>query len=497
MDSGARPKQLSFMSFDDARDEEETPTTPADRSRLPASIMDRGHTSEMSAGLVDATPSGEVQMRVTRGSDQNQRQVDGIDKERLNRELAEHREAEKRIMALLESQSGDKSRENSGGGDGFSNMVIPGLLLDRRRQQEDLRGQTDQCYGPSTNSPLHVPPSMRAEGYGVSVRVDRNRCVDTMTLPERRDTNVGNGILSQDSSQLGLLTNLNQTSATTPFGRPKPKKPPTFDGSGSWQDFLVQFEMIASVNKWDEGAKAYELATSLRGVAQGIVTDIEPLRRLDYNYLVSALTSRFEPVNQVNMYKVQMNSLYRKSGQTLPEMAQEIRRITRLAYPTAPIEIRDQLAKDCFIRAINDPKIQLSIFQREPKTIDDCVRFGLEYEAFTIDQKRLNNPKQGLRMLCETDDSDSDDQDLLSRIAKMSQQIENLTNTQTQGDKKGYVCFYCGITGHFKKDCRKFARDKRNNCVKPNTYRDTNKSTKSTQGTQTNKQVSFKSQGNF
>jgi hypothetical protein len=50
-----------------------------------------------------------------------------------------------------------------------------------------------------------------------------------------------------------------------------------FDGNGSWQDFLVQFEMISSVNRWDNDMKAYELATSLRGIAQGIVTDIEPV----------------------------------------------------------------------------------------------------------------------------------------------------------------------------------------------------------------------------
>ncbi|VDI61377.1 Hypothetical predicted protein [Mytilus galloprovincialis] len=174
--------------------------------------------------------------------------------------------------------------------------------------------------------------------------------------------------------------------------------------------------------------KAYELATSLRGVAQGIVTDIEPAKRLNYDYLVSALTSRFEPANQVNMYKVQMNSIYRKPSQTLPEMAQEIRRVTRQAYPTAPIEIRDQLAKDCFVRAINDPKIQLSIFQREPKTIDDCVRFGLEYEAFTVDQKRLNNAKPATRMLSENDDSA--EYDVVTRLAKISEQMEKLTNKE-------------------------------------------------------------------
>ncbi|CAC5390685.1 unnamed protein product [Mytilus coruscus] len=130
----------------------------------------------------------------------------------------------------------------------------------------------------------------------------------------------------------------------------KDKKPPNFDGTSNWQDFLVQFEMVAAVNKWDDNAKAFELATSLRGVAQGVVTEIEPLRRFDYNYLVSSLTSRFEPVNQENMYKVQMNSFYRKQDQTLPEMAQEIKRITRLAYPTVPIDIRNQLRKDCFNR---------------------------------------------------------------------------------------------------------------------------------------------------
>ncbi|CAC5385728.1 unnamed protein product [Mytilus coruscus] len=127
------------------------------------------------------------------------------------------------------------------------------------------------------------------------------------------------------------------------------KKPPTFDENTGWQDYLVQFKMVAAVNNWDDHTKAYELATNLRGVAQGIVTEIEPLKRFDYTYLVSALTSRFDPVNHENMYKVQMNSYYRKSGQTLPEMAQDIRRITSLAYPTAPVDIRNQLGKDCLI----------------------------------------------------------------------------------------------------------------------------------------------------
>jgi hypothetical protein len=67
-----------------------------------------------------------------------------IDTERLTKELAEHREAEKRLMGLLESQSCDESQlVTCGDGDGIVNKVMPGLLDDRRRHQEDLRDQTD------------------------------------------------------------------------------------------------------------------------------------------------------------------------------------------------------------------------------------------------------------------------------------------------------------------------------------------------------------------
>ncbi|CAG2249051.1 unnamed protein product [Mytilus edulis] len=437
-------RQPSFVVIE----EDENSASPFGvRSRLPA--MSVNLDSDMNRSLIDLTPSGEVQMRVNRekhdeftspraqaGATENsiQTSTESIDVPKLKQELNEIRERES-----------------------------------MRRQQADLRGlSSDQCYGPSTNSLWQAPHNINDEGCS-TVRVDRNGCVDTMTPPVRRATNAvaGNGNYSENSHPIFNINDNTVNNCVPQINEPsvhfKNKKTITFDGTGSWQDFLVQFELISTVNKWDNGMKAYELATSLRGVAQGIVTDIEPAKRLNYDYLVSALTSRFEPANQVNMYKVQMNSIYRKPSQTLPEMAQEIRRVTRQAYPTAPNEIRDQLAKDCFVRAINDPKIQLSIFQREPKTIDDCVRFGLEYEAFTVDQKRLNNAKPATRMLSENDDSA--EYDVVTRLAKISEQMEKLTNKEGQNFSR-MTCFYCGNKGHIKKECRKFEWDKRHNCVK-------------------------------
>lgn len=43
------------------------------------------------------------------------------------------------------------------------------------------------------------------------------------------------------------------------------KKPANYDGTSSFQDYLVQFEMTSELNRWSNKVKAMELATSLRG----------------------------------------------------------------------------------------------------------------------------------------------------------------------------------------------------------------------------------------
>ncbi|CAC5383221.1 unnamed protein product [Mytilus coruscus] len=326
-------------------------TTSGASSRLPALRRDIDSNIN-NTHILDMTPSGEVQMRVINSGSQQGISSDtslahtdeSLNMQKLQQELVKHREAERRIMGLLESHSDENHRQLS-----FWVILWRGDSLMNENRQNSLRGQSDQCNGPSINSPWKAHPNTRVGGCG-AVQVDRNRCVDTMTTPDRRNTIVGNGTNNVSSYPM-LPINSNTSSHPVPQSNniSKAKKPPTFDGNTGWQNYLVQFEMVAAVNNWDDHTKAYELATNLRGVAQGIVTEIEPLKRFDYTYLVSALTSRFEPVNQENMYKVQMNSYYRKSGQTLPEMGQDIRRITRLAYPTAPVDIRNQLGKDCFI----------------------------------------------------------------------------------------------------------------------------------------------------
>ncbi|CAG2196560.1 unnamed protein product [Mytilus edulis] len=540
MATGGIPRRLNFME----KEEPSSRITPdAQGPQLPASTMDLTMDN-----MIDVTPSGEVQMRVTKGIYRQDESLNGdqpiemarcrtqkekdsndakiTDEEQLLQDLEKHKEAERDILEKLRGfKTKDEKRFSHGRGDS-SNEEYPGLRFPNtergRLQQDDPRRSErpvqrpcidnfpwkasfpgNDCTGDETTREANVAPFRPGEDCRISVD-NRNRCVDTNTPIANTYMNrvVDSADQGYDSSRNLNRNNfdvrLNTINSVTKSqvndqDNVKAKRPPLYDGISSWQDHLVQFEMIALKNNWSESTKAYELATSLKGDARGIVTDLEPEMRLDYKYLVAELTSRFEPANQANMYKAQMNSLFRKQGQALPELAQEIKRITRLAYPTAPIDIRDQLAKDCFIRAVNDTKIQLTLFNREPKTIGDCVRVGVEYEAFVVDQKRLTNTKPAIRMQYDTPFEQIDDEDnILGQIAKMSHQLDDMAKFRKSNDYSGVTCFYCGIKGHMKKTCRKYQNDRQNNTVQyrssPNTQQRFNYGSQYTQGTQTDRQ---------
>ncbi|MES9883163.1 MAG: C2HC-type zinc finger protein, partial [Sedimenticola sp.] len=250
------------------------------------------------------------------------------------------------------------------------------------------------------------------------------------------------------------------------------KKPPIYDGHSSLQDYLVQFEIIAEMNQWSDTAKAMELVTSLRGLAQSILSDLSPAQRKDYPYLVTALTARFEPTNQSELYRAQMKTRLRKKGETIQELAQDIKRTVRMAYPGASMEVREQLCRDCFVDALNDKEIQWSIYQQSPKTMDESVHLAVKLEAFHASTQRNSVPPRGLRMQHEEREQDMyqisdrgrntsrpEIADIVDRLAKMEVRVSSQTKAptnQTQssyGNKSRGKCHFCGKEGHWQKDC--------------------------------------------
>ena len=111
------------------------------------------------------------------------------------------------------------------------------------------------------------------------------------------------------------------------------QKPPPFDGRTPWDAYKLQFEMLADVNHWSDSERATYLAISLRGSALTVLTNISPDHRGEYATLIAALNKRFGSAHLADLNKAKLKGRTRRRDENLPELAEDIERLIRLAYP--------------------------------------------------------------------------------------------------------------------------------------------------------------------
>ena len=269
-------------------------------------------------------------------------------------------------------------------------------------------------------------------------------------------------------------------------------KPATFDGSGSWRDYKAHFEVCAALNGWSEIEKGMYLAVSLRGQAQGVYGNLgSGASSTDYGELVRALEERFAPPNQQELYRVQLRERRQKASESLSELGQDIKRLTNLAYPTAPTDVRETLAKEQFVDALFSSDMRLRIKQARPSNLNDAIRHAVELEAYNRAEKRQQEAQGYIQSATEpNDETKSLREDMtslqksMSDLTKAFETLSQQTNAEkpshgtypkqqfgrrfdSRSDKKKYEgkpkrrCFSCGSEDHFQASCPKSQSNRR------------------------------------
>lgn len=108
-----------------------------------------------------------------------------------------------------------------------------------------------------------------------------------------------------------------------------------------------------------------------------------------YDALCTALQQRFAPTNQTELYRAQLRGRKQKVVKSLPELRQDVRKLTNLAYPTATADLKEILAEEQFIDALRDPDMSLRIKQARPVDLNDAVRHAVELQAFQSADKKM------------------------------------------------------------------------------------------------------------
>ena len=165
-------------------------------------------------------------------------------------------------------------------------------------------------------------------------------------------------------------------------------KPQNFSGATDFDEFLSQFEITCEINGWQYREKSLYLANCLTGDACSLLSELDPEGRRDYDTLVEKLANRFGSVHRSEIYRTQLKSRSRNRGESIPELAQAVKKLVRQAYPGVNKDVIETLSTDNFIDALNDSEIRLRVRELGPKTLAEAERTALRLESHKIADKQ-------------------------------------------------------------------------------------------------------------
>lgn len=251
------------------------------------------------------------------------------------------------------------------------------------------------------------------------------------------------------------------TGATQP--RPSP-----FDGKCAWDTYRAQFELLADLNKWSDADKAAHLAINLRGAAATVLANLPPTQRRSYEALTSALNARFGMAHQTELNRSRLKARSRRREETLAELAEDVERLVRLAYPEAAESMVEVLAKDQFVDALPDEDMRLRIRQNKPTTLRDALGLALELESYQLASRQRTKLVRGthleegpVQQKQPTASGGTSSADVLQQLVEAIQQCGKVSqrrrsyrkDREQQQSVSDIVCWKCKGRGHRRRDC--------------------------------------------
>jgi hypothetical protein len=259
------------------------------------------------------------------------------------------------------------------------------------------------------------------------------------------------------------LLDLSMASATAGSARSCPQqKAPIFDGRTTWEAYAAQFEIIAEINGWNEAERAQFLVSALRGGTLNTLSNLNVGQRRNYGELVRAFKRRYGASGQPELAKSKLRARAQRRDEKLPELAEDVERLTRLAYPDVNEETLDSLAMDQFLDALRDEDVRKEVLMSRPTGLRQALETAIQVESISSYKRPASRLVRSAAIEDHTEeeikcaairtptrDPIQDDPKFLMKEILSELRSWKLTK------RPEIKCWRCGENGHIQAQCNK------------------------------------------
>ena len=162
--------------------------------------------------------------------------------------------------------------------------------------------------------------------------------------------------------------------------RKKEKEPSKYDGKTDLADYLFHFSKVAKRNGWDYANCGIELATCLMGEAREVLSCLPIEIEDDYNTLVNALSTRFDPEGKESKYSADLMERTCLPREDVATYGHQLKRLARKAYPSN--DLPERVLIDLFIRGLPSEEMKRHVSSFEPASYAEAIRRATLCETY-------------------------------------------------------------------------------------------------------------------
>lgn len=204
------------------------------------------------------------------------------------------------------------------------------------------------------------------------------------------------------------------------------------------EDFLVfrhHIDKVVRLNQYSDEQARLALASAMKGRAAAAVMDIDPLdQNATYPLLMGAYENRFLPAASSQLARMKFDATKQGNNESVLDYHSRLRTLYNKAYPQAMDEV---ILIRRFALGLRRREVRTQVMRGQPANYAQALEMA-QNETSVLQMVRVSEGGSG----------------------------EPMEVNALNPDHQTLKCYYCGIQGHVRSDCRKLKKDRANGQVK-------------------------------